>query len=57
MFLTQTLEIRPMETEAQPPSNAQKRSRADFEDENANQIKPDGDSVPNDGIYNCEAVP
>ena len=40
-----------METEIQPSSNAQKRSRADFEDENA--VKPNGDTVQNDGIHSC----
>ncbi len=40
-----------METEIKSPSNAQKRSRADFEDGDALQIKPNGDSVQNDGIY------
>ena len=40
-----------MDTETQPSntSNAQKRSRAHFEDENALQVKPNGDSVQNNG--------
>lgn len=40
-----------METEAQSQINAQKRSRADFEDGNAVHTKPNGDPVQNDGIY------
>lgn len=40
-----------MENETQSPNNAHKRSRADFENGNAIQSKPDGDSVQNDGIY------
>ena len=45
-----------MDTETQPPntSNAQKRSRAHFEDENALQVKPKGDSVQNNGTqFSC----
>ena len=40
-----------METEIQSPNNAQKRSRADFENGNAIQAKPKGDSIQNDGIF------
>lgn len=40
-----------METEIQSLNNAQKRSRADFENGNAIQAKPNGDSIQNDGIF------
>lgn len=39
-----------METEIQSPNSGQKRSRADFEDGNATQAKPNGDSAQNDSI-------
>ena len=44
-----------METEIQSPNNAQKRSRVEFENGNAVQVKPNGDSVQDDGIYNCRS--
>ena len=40
-----------MESELQPPKNAQKRSRAEFEDGNLTQASPNGDLVQNDGKY------
>lgn len=40
-----------METGIQSPSSAHKRSRADFEDGNAIQAKPNGNSVQTDGPY------
>lgn len=40
-----------METEIDSANNAHKRSRADFEEGNAIQAKPNGDLVENDGTY------
>ena len=40
-----------MDIETQSPNNAQKRSRAQFEDANAVRPQPNGDSVQNDGTH------
>lgn len=48
-----------METDVQLPNNAHKRSRANFEEGNALQTKPNGDSLQNDGIYirrSCSSI-
>lgn len=44
-------EDRNMEAETDTLSNAHKRSRTEFEDGNANQVKPNGDSIQNDGTH------
>ena len=49
-----------METQIKSSNHAQKRSRADFEDGNAIQAKPNGDSTQNDGRYilrSCSSTP
>ena len=49
-----------METQIKSSNHAQKRSRADFEDGNAIQAKPHGDSTQNDGRYilrSCSSTP
>ena len=44
-------QIRPMETNTLTSNNAQKRSRAEFEDGDAIPVKPNGDSIQSDGIH------
>ena len=40
-----------METKISPPNGPQKRSRAQFQDDDAVQVKPSGDSIQDDGIH------
>ena len=40
-----------MDTQKSPPTNPQKRSRAEFQNEDAVLVQPSGDSVQNDGSH------
>lgn len=49
-----------METDIKSSNNVSKRSRAEFEDGNAIQAKPNGDSLQSDGIFirrSCSFIP
>ena len=40
-----------MDTKISSPNTAQKRSRAEFQDEDASLVQPSGDSIQHDGIH------